>query len=353
MPFYGAATPEDVRREIQDRMDASIEGNDDTVALTPLGVTFLSGEIQLFRRFRVRAPAINFPSAEINLSASIVRNANVPLANLQEACSDPGGVDEDDLPFGYRPFRVNASPGIPLATPALAAAWLVAEALFEHFFAENVRRPLIVGFNKSLFKRIFAANEAALGFLREARINTREFALGFCIPRLSVPALSPLITNEFLEDPLATFEIIDDPRAASSAPSVWTYDSAGQRIVQTSNIHGPDGDVNTRPDKPGTYLVGVDEGETITLCDDPVQQGGPWPAMRDFVMESTLSSRDDDGIGLVFRFVDRDNFYFFLMDAQRRYRRIGKKVNGVFRDLQNAALDTGAGTRLNPVTTSC
>jgi hypothetical protein len=51
------------------------------------------------------------------------------------------------------------------------------------------------------------------------------------------------------------FEVVDDPQADVSAPSNWLYNAAEQRIEQTSNIHGPDGGVNTNPNKPGTYLV--------------------------------------------------------------------------------------------------
>jgi hypothetical protein len=48
-------------------------------------------------------------------------------------------------------------------------------------------------------------------------------------------------------------------------------------------------------------------------------------------------------MGLVFRYVDADNFCFFALDAGRGFRRLGKKVAGVFRDLDVPAVDLGLG----------
>jgi hypothetical protein len=56
-----------------------------------------------------------------------------------------------------------------------------------------------------------------------------------------------------------------------------------------------------------------------------------------------MNSGDPNGIGLVFRYQDADNFYFFLMDSQRNYRRIGRKLAGVFQELQTPAVDTTQG----------
>jgi hypothetical protein len=56
-----------------------------------------------------------------------------------------------------------------------------------------------------------------------------------------------------------------------------------------------------------------------------------------------VSSEDNDGIGVVFRWQDADNFYYFLMDQERNYRRMGKKVAGVFQELDTAALDATRG----------
>ena len=61
------------------------------------------------------------------------------------------------------------------------------------------------------------------------------------------------------------------------------------------------------------------------------------------IVRSEVHSDGDRGIGLVFRFVDVDNFYFFLMEQAGPYRRIGKKVAGTFADLDQPAVDLTQG----------
>jgi hypothetical protein len=141
----------------------------------------------------------------------------------------------------------------------------------------------------------------------------------------------------FTTDPLAAFDVVDDPQAVQG-PSSWSYDPAGQRIVQTSNIHAPEGNANLNadPNKPGTYLV------HRTTAD--------WPELGDLIVRCRLSSGDDDGIGVVFRYKDPDNFYFFLMDAQRNYRRLGKKAGGVFQELDEPFRMAAPGVSAGPAT---
>jgi hypothetical protein len=66
-------------------------------------------------------------------------------------------------------------------------------------------------------------------------------------------------------------------------------------------------------------------------------------ALPNLIITCRLRSEDEDGIGLVFRYQDVDNFYFFLMDSRRNFRRIGKKVGGVFQELSNPAVVTSEG----------
>lgn len=173
-----------------------------------------------------------------------------------------------------------------------------------------------------------AGNEAAFtaGFTWEKVSNIFLFAEYDYTPRGRAA-----VSDAFSADPLPDFDVVDDSGAASSAPSNWTYDAANQLVRQTSNIYGGAG--GTSPDKPGTYLVRKTSTE--------------WPDQRDLVLRCRLNSGDDDGIGMIFRYQDEDNFYFFLMDAQRNYRRLGKKQAGVFRELETAAVDTTSGYTLN------
>ena len=143
-----------------------------------------------------------------------------------------------------------------------------------------------------------------------------------------------LLRDPFDEDPLAQFDVVDDPQANVAAPSGWSFNTTEQRIEQTSDIHGgPDGPADTDPVKPGTYLVRKTTAEL--------------PLVKDFLFTCDAGSDDDGGIGMVFRWQDVDNFYYFLMDRERNYRRIGKKVAGVFQELDTVALDTSHGYDAN------
>lgn len=139
-----------------------------------------------------------------------------------------------------------------------------------------------------------------------------------------------LLLDRFDADTLADFDIVDDPQATVSAPSEWVFNAEARRIDQLSDIHGGAfGTGATGPDKPGTYLV----RKTTTAL----------PAVQNCIVVVNISSEDNDGIGVVFRWQDADNFYYFLMDQQRNYRRMGKKVAGVFQELDTAALDATHG----------
>jgi hypothetical protein len=135
-----------------------------------------------------------------------------------------------------------------------------------------------------------------------------------------------LLLDRFDADTLANFDVVDDPQATVSTPSQWVFNGAAQRIDQTSGIHGGAFEPGaTGPEKPGTYLV----RKTTTEL----------PAIQNHIVAVDVSSEDNGGIGVVFRWQDVDNFYYFLMDGQRNYRRMGKKVGGVFQELDTAALD--------------
>ena len=180
--------------------------------------------------------------------------------------------------------------------------------------------------------------------LREGA-NAAAFAAGFAWSRVAnmyllvdyeyTPRGLRTAADAFAADPMGNFDVIDDPRAVSDGPSAWSWDAAGEHILQTSSIHGPAGNanLNTEPDKPGSYLV----RQTDTA----------WPELANCVLRCRMSSQNGDGIGLVVRYQDADNFYFLLMDAQRAYRRIGRKVNGIFQELQVPAVSVGEGVAVD------
>jgi len=88
------------------------------------------------------------------------------------------------------------------------------------------------------------------------------------------------------------------------APSVWQL-SRGM-LVQKASIDGGAG-----PTYPGTYAVA---GESI------------W---SDYRLRVDMRPDDNHAIGIIYRYVDDDNYYRLSLDAQSSYRRLIKKVNGV------------------------
>jgi hypothetical protein len=131
------------------------------------------------------------------------------------------------------------------------------------------------------------------------------------------------IADDFSINPIATFDIVDDP-AATGSPSTWGFSpNFDGSVLQTSSIGG--GTLTDSPEKPGTYLVRKTSAQ--------------WADLRDLCLRCHLRSSNNGGIGVVFRYQDVSNFYFFLMDPQRNYRRIGKKVGGVFQELALPAFE--------------
>jgi hypothetical protein len=61
------------------------------------------------------------------------------------------------------------------------------------------------------------------------------------------------------------------------------------------------------------------------------------PLPNDLYFEAYLTNPDNDGMGVVFRFRDAANHYRFSWDAERRYRRLAKVVNGTWTVLQEDA----------------
>lgn len=157
--------------------------------------------------------------------------------------------------------------------------------------------------------------EAAEGVIQEIPIDLEVNDTG-AVPRI-------LLSGGFMEGSLDWFEVVNDPLATHGAPSQWGYNAAEARIEQRANIRGGSTGVNTN--KPGTYLV--------------LRTSASRPAVQDFLFEVEFSSADNGGIGVVFRWQDVDNFYFFLANNARGYRLVGKKVAGAFAQLATPALD--------------
>lgn len=116
-------------------------------------------------------------------------------------------------------------------------------------------------------------------------------------------------------DALAGWRVVDD---APIAPSVWRS-SNGAATELTGTWSGS----LTSPaiDKQATYLLQT--------------SGTHW---TDYRVNLSLSSPDDDSLGVMFRVRDDNNYYRFSMDRERSFRRLVKKVNGVYTTLWQDAI---------------
>lgn len=112
-------------------------------------------------------------------------------------------------------------------------------------------------------------------------------------------------TGQWVLTDIEDWEIVDEGEI--EAPSSWFISSS--LLKQSSNIHGGE-DSGSVPDKPGTYAIA---GST------------EW---SDYSLEIGLLSHDEDAIGVIFRYVDDNNYYRFSMDSSRSYRRLVKKSKG-------------------------
>ncbi len=122
----------------------------------------------------------------------------------------------------------------------------------------------------------------------------------------STSAPTTLFSDDF-SGTLASWTTVDE--GSTEAPSNWFIDNGFLR--QASNIYGGSTSASELP-KPGTYALA---GNT---------------AWTDYTFTTRLNSTDNDGLGVMFRYQDSDNYYRFSMDAERGYRRLVKKVGGNF-----------------------
>lgn len=109
---------------------------------------------------------------------------------------------------------------------------------------------------------------------------------------------------------IGPWQIVDE--GTSSGPSQWWTD--GESFHQRSNIHSSD-----LPKGSGTLAIAGESNWT------------------NYSFKTQLKSQDDDGIGVVFRYQNTQNYYRFSMDEQRQFRRLVRVKDGVATILQESA----------------
>ncbi len=131
----------------------------------------------------------------------------------------------------------------------------------------------------------------------------------------------------FDEETLGEWEAVDE--GTQNGPSKWLV--ADGRVQQKSDISGGLAVDTDDVSKLGTFLA--------------YPGGASW---SDYDVDAVLRSDDDDAMGIMFRHTDADNYYRFSWDRQRRYRRLVKRVDGVFTVLaeDQVAYQSGASYRV-------
>lgn len=130
---------------------------------------------------------------------------------------------------------------------------------------------------------------------------------------------------------LTRFDVVDDPLAVHHRPSDWDVDPSEPVIVQRAETWG--GATGTGVSMPGTALV--------------LRATPSTPAVSDLLLRTAFTA-DSGGVGLVWRWQGPDDFYYVLLDVDRELRRIGRKVDGEFAELDVAAVDTTTGYEPGP-----
>lgn len=121
------------------------------------------------------------------------------------------------------------------------------------------------------------------------------------------PPGTQILSQDFTAGSFAGWSFVDE--GTISAPSKWRIVSG--ELAQQSNIR--DGGRTDDLPRLGTYLLYND--------------GLGW---TDYKARFRMRSTDDDGLGMMFRYIDQDNWYRFSWDRQLQQRRLVKKAAGVY-----------------------
>lgn len=126
-------------------------------------------------------------------------------------------------------------------------------------------------------------------------------------PEVSVDPIT-LFSDTFSDGDFLGWTVVDAP-STEAAPSNWGVVTAKGSLVlrQNSNIH------TQSPPYEGTY----------------VYAGENWWSDYHFSVE--VEPDDNDGVFVLFRYQDENNYYRFIMDRERHYRRLERKVDGTYR----------------------
>ena len=119
-----------------------------------------------------------------------------------------------------------------------------------------------------------------------------------------------------------------EPLEENSSTVIWQDDFKSEKLNgwKVSN-EVKDEESNWFIEK-GFLIQDTDCGNTKTLFGTNIFNGdNSW---SDYVLRTNLVCTDDDYIGVLFRVIDENNFYRFLLSSQRKFIGIDKKVDGKY-----------------------
>jgi hypothetical protein len=166
--------------------------------------------------------------------------------------------------------------------------------------------PGTVKLTDATFGAILPVEESATLLLREATdLSSYRVELRALPGVLAAPAGDPILFLErFAGDPAATlarFTLVN--QGTTGGPSDWRVE--GGALIQISEIGG-----GAEPESPGTVALAGDPGWT------------------DYLISADLRCDSGGALGLVFRWVDADNYYRLSLDGGRKVRRLVKSEQG-------------------------
>jgi len=136
-----------------------------------------------------------------------------------------------------------------------------------------------------------------------------------------------------LANPLLQFAPVTDPAIDNGSPSAnWVFNTGAGRIEQRNNVHG------------GALTATEARKAGAQLLIQPVQKP---LAIKNGAFTIDFESGSPDGVGLVLRRTDDNNFYFFVTSARHNYQLFGKKVAGNFAFMNHGGLREGASFAIN------
>ena len=120
----------------------------------------------------------------------------------------------------------------------------------------------------------------------------------------TTPGPQPLLSEDFNDGDYNGWTLVE--QGTIQGPMAWS--AVTGVMVQSSNVYS-----SSEISKLGTYAYW--------------QAGSGW---TDYTATVTIKSDDDDGVGIMFRYQDGNNYYRFIWDRQRNSRALAKCESGQF-----------------------